>query len=99
MNGIELLIKIKQNKIKDKSIITVEKDNKYLFMMLYIDSEIKWLKNTFKLSMLIDDNYTFNIMGEVNDVLEAVNKIVDNIPDIKTELIQEIKDTIKSINI
>lgn len=97
MNGIELLYRIKENELKDKTIIAVYHKDKFIFNMIYIDNQIKWNKNTFRLSMLIDDDFNFEILGEVKEVLKAIELIIGEAPNIYDEVIQEIKDIIKEL--
>lgn len=97
MNGIELLYRIKEKELKDKTIIAVYHKDKFIFNMIYIDNEIKWNKNTFKLSMLIDDDFNFEILGEIKEVLKAIELIISEVPNVYDDVIQEIKDIIKEL--
>lgn len=97
MNGIELLYRIKENKIKDKSIIAVKKKNKFLFNMIYIDNDLKWENKNFRLGMLLDDNYSFDILGEIKEIIKAIEIIVEEMPNIYEDVIQEIKEIIQDL--
>lgn len=97
MNGIELLYRIKENKIKDKTIIAVKKNNKFIFNMIYIDNDLRWENKNFRLGMLLDDKYTFDILGGIIEILKAIEIIIDEMPNIYQDVIEDIKEIIQDI--
>lgn len=69
INGIELLKKIKNNELKLNQKINVYYDNKdvaydLVAILTYKGNEVIWTENTFRFSMLYDDNYLFEIVGD-----------------------------------
>lgn len=69
INGIELLKKIKNNELKLNQKINVYYDNKdavydLVAILTYKGNEVIWTENTFRFSMLYDDNYLFEIVEE-----------------------------------
>lgn len=70
INGIELLKKIKNNELKFNQKINVYFDNTLTgtldleAVLTYRGDEVLWNENTFKFSMLYDDNYLFEIIEE-----------------------------------
>ena len=61
LNGIELLNKIKTHTITNDNIIKVIKDNNVVCYLKYKDNELQ-CNNTFNISMILDDNYSFVII-------------------------------------
>lgn len=69
INGIELLKKIKNNELKLNQKINVYYDNKdvaydLVAILTYKGKEVIWTENTFRFSMLYDDNYLFEIIED-----------------------------------
>lgn len=70
INGIELLQKIKNNELKFNQKINVYFDNTLTAtldleaVLIYRGDEVLWSENTFRFSMLYDDNYLFEIVGD-----------------------------------
>lgn len=69
INGIELLKKIKNNELKLNQKINVYYDNKdvaydLVAILTYKGDEVIWTEKTFRFSMLYDDNYLFEIVGD-----------------------------------
>ena len=69
ISGIELLKKIKNNELKLNQKINVYYDNKdvaydLVAILTYKGNEVIWTENTFRFSMLYDDNYLFEIIEE-----------------------------------
>ena len=70
INGIELLKKIKNNELKFNQKINVYFDNILTgtldleAVLTYRGDEVLWSENTFRFSMLYDDNYLFEIVGD-----------------------------------
>ena len=69
INGIELLKKIKNNELKLNQKINVYYDSKgvaydLVAILIYKGKEVIWSENTFRFSMLYDDNYLFQIIEE-----------------------------------
>ena len=70
INGIELLKKIKNNELKFNQKINVYFDNTLTgtldleAVLTYRGDEVLWSENTFRFSMLYDDNYLFEIVGD-----------------------------------
>lgn len=77
INGIELLKKIKNNELKLNQKINVYYDNKdvaydLVAILTYKGKEVIWTENTFRFSMLYDDNYLFEII-EDKPIIEKLN--------------------------
>ena len=77
INGIELLKKIKNNELKLNQKINVYYDNKdvaydLVAILTYKGKEVIWTENTFRFSMLYDDNYLFEII-EDKSIIEKLN--------------------------
>ena len=70
INGIELLQKIKNRELKLNAKISVYYDNlitdtlDLVAKLTYKGNEVIWPENTFRFSMLYDDNYLFEIIEE-----------------------------------
>ena len=70
INGIELLQKIKNNELKFNQKINVYFDNTLTAtldleaVLIYRGDEVLWSENTFRFSMLYDDNYLFEIVED-----------------------------------
>ena len=70
VNGIELLQKIKNRELKLNAKISVYYDNlitdtlDLVAELIYKGNEVIWTENTFRFSMLYDDNYLFEIVEE-----------------------------------
>ena len=83
LDGIQLIQKIRNGKVKDGSKIKVFYDDgmfdeSYVTVIEYKNNDIIWAPNTFKVSMLYDEYYSFEII-EDNDKLEKINvKTGDN---------------------
>ncbi len=76
LDGIQLIQKIKNGKVKDGSKIKVFYDDgmfdeSYVTVIEYKNNDIIWAPNTFKVSMLYDSYYRFEII-EDNDKLEKI---------------------------
>ena len=69
-DGIKLLQKIKNNELKFNQKINVYFDNTLTgtldleAVLIYRGDEVLWSENTFRFSMLYDDNYLFEIVGD-----------------------------------
>ena len=69
-DGIKLLQKIKNNELKFNQKINVYFDNTLTgtldleAVLTYRGDEVLWSENTFRFSMLYDDNYLFEIVGD-----------------------------------
>ena len=79
INGIELLKKIKNNELKLNQKINVYYDNKdvaydLVAILTYKGNEVIWSENTFRFSMLYDDNYLFEIIEE-KTIQENISKL------------------------
>ncbi len=61
MTGLDFLKEIKLGNVPDKTVILVKAADKS-FYMEYVNNDIIWKPNTFKLTMLCDDNISFEIM-------------------------------------
>lgn len=77
INGIELLKKIKNNELKLNQKINVYYDNKdvsydLVAILTYKGNEVIWSENTFRFSMLYDDNYLFEII-EDKSIIEKID--------------------------
>ena len=78
INGIELLKKIKNNELKFNQKINVYFDNTLTgtldleAVLTYRGDEVLWSENTFRFSMLYDDNYLFEIV-EYKPIIEKIN--------------------------
>lgn len=77
INGIELLKKIKNSELKLNQKINVYYDNKdvaydLVAILTYKGNELIWSENTFRFSMLYDDNYLFEII-EDKSIIEKLN--------------------------
>ena len=88
-NGIDLLQNIKDNIIPNNSIIKVSKrldDNskKLVCYLLLTDGEIRWKEKCFKLSMLLDDKYIYEVVD-----IQPINKAL-SIMDIDSSKINKI---------
>lgn len=70
LDGIKLLQKIKNNELKFNQKINVYFDNTLTgtldleAVLTYRGDEVLWSENTFRFSMLYDDNYLFEIVGD-----------------------------------
>lgn len=70
LDGIKLLQKIKNNELKFNQKINVYFDNTLTgtldleAVLTYKGDEVLWSENTFRFSMLYDDNYLFEIVGD-----------------------------------
>lgn len=70
IDGIELLKKIKNNELKFNQKINVYFDNiltgtlDLKAVLTYRGDEVLWSENTFRFSMLYDDNFLFEIVEE-----------------------------------
>ena len=70
INGIELLQKIKNGELKLNTKISVYYDDlitdtlDLVAELTYKGNEVIWTENTFRFSMLYDDNYLFQIVEE-----------------------------------
>lgn len=70
INGIELLQKIKNGELKLNTKISVYYDDlitdtlDLVAELTYKGNEVIWTENTFRFSMLYDDNYLFEIIEE-----------------------------------
>ena len=83
INGIELLKKIKNNELKLNQKINVYYDNKdvaydLVAILTYKGDEVIWSENTFRFSMLYDDNYLFEII-EDKSIIEKLK--INEIPN------------------
>lgn len=79
INGIELLKKIKNNELKLNQKINVYYDNKdvaydLVAILTYKGKEVIWTENTFRFSMLYDDNYLFEIIEE-KSIIENISRL------------------------
>lgn len=79
INGIELLKKIKNNELKLNQKINVYFDNKdvaydLVAILTYKGKEVIWTENTFRFSMLYDDNYLFEIIEE-KSIIENISRL------------------------
>ena len=69
-DGIKLLQKIKNNELKFNQKINVYFDNTLTAtldleaVLIYRGDEVLWSENTFRFSMLYDDNYLFEIVED-----------------------------------
>ena len=70
LDGIKLLQKIKNNELKFNQKINVYFDNTLTgtldleAVLTYRGDEVLWSENTFRFSMLYDDNYLFEIIED-----------------------------------
>lgn len=76
LDGIQLMQKIRNGKVKDGSKIKVSYDDgmfdeSYVTVIEYKNNDIIWAPSTFKVSMLYDSYYRFEII-EDNDKLEKI---------------------------
>lgn len=76
LDGIQLIQKIRNGKVKDGSKIKVFYDDgmfdeSYVTVIEYKNNDIIWAPSTFKVSMLCDSYYRFEII-EDNDKLEKI---------------------------
>ncbi len=114
LNGIELLKLIKDNKLKNNTKIEVLYDDGvgcYTRAILnYIDGELNWEPGTFKVPMLYDDDYFFEIIGgkpKDIDLYRETIKLYDvnNLVKLKIKtfkylcsITDKLNETIKTIN-
>lgn len=71
LDGIQLMQKIKNGKVKDGSKIKVSYDDgmfdeNYVTVIEYKNNDIIWAPSTFKVSMLYDSYYRFEIIEDNN---------------------------------
>ena len=83
LDGIQLIQKIRNGKVKDGSKIKVFYDDgmfdeSYVTVIEYKNNDIIWAPSTFKVSMLYDEYYSFEII-EDNDKLEKIEIIGEKI--------------------
>ena len=77
IDGIKLLQKIKNNELKFNQKINVYFDNTLTgtldleAVLIYRGDEVLWSENTFRFSMLYDDNYLFEIV-EDKPIIEKI---------------------------
>lgn len=95
-NGIDLLQNIKDKMIPNNSIIKVYKklDDKSKTLVCYLlltDGEIRWKEKCFKLSMLLDDKYVYEVVD-----IQPIDKAL-TIMDIDSNKINKIIKYIVSI--
>lgn len=80
INGIKLLQKIKNNELKFNQKINVYFDNTLTgtldleAVLTYKGDEVIWSENTFRFSMLYDDNYLFEII-EDKSIIEKISRL------------------------
>lgn len=91
-NGLELLEAIKNNIIEDNTVIRVYKDDKEKFYLKYIDKDIQWNQSGFRLQMLLDDTYKYEIVNR-EPIINALKQL-DNIEQPKIKKILKYIDTI-----
>lgn len=98
-SGIALLEKIKKDGLEDETDIEVLFDGVKLFKIQYINEELYWKPDTFKASMLYDDDYTFRIKNKIKkietlsigDIHENFNSM-KKIASVLNEVIDKIND-------
>lgn len=100
INGIELLKKIKNNELKLNQKINVYYDNKdvaydLVAILTYKGNEVIWSENTFRFSMLYDDNYLFEII-EDKSIIEKINGGIITSRAVYTNFNDVFKDMSKS---
>ena len=100
INGIELLKKIKNNELKLNQKINVYYDNKdvaydLVAILTYKGKEVIWTENTFRFSMLYDDNYLFEII-EDKSIIEKINGGIITSRAVYTNFNDVFKDMSKS---
>ena len=83
LNGIQLIQKIRNGKIKDESIINVYLDTGFggrhkIFDMKYKDGELEWDNGTFRASMLYDNTYDFVVEEDKRIDYPQIFKISDD---------------------
>lgn len=91
IDGITLLQIIKDNKLKDNTKIDVSyldaPINYVIAKLTYKDNELNWEPGTFRVSMLYDDYYTFEIIGET-EKNKKIEKIKTNGNEFYSEYIE-----------
>lgn len=102
INGIKLLQKIKNNELKFNQKINVYFDNTLTgtldleAVLTYRGDEVLWSENTFRFSMLYDDNYLFEIVEDkkieklnrhsIDEIFDKVNELIDVVNELRNEV-------------
>lgn len=79
VNGIELVNRMKANNIPINNVIKVSKktkDNEEIFIcnIRYKDGEVEWKNNSFRVSMLLNDDYIFTIIDK-EPIVKAMQQV------------------------
>lgn len=102
-SGIALLESIKKFEVKDGTTFGVifadGVTQEELFEINYIDGELYWKPNTFKVSMLYDDYYTFKKKNNLNgfDNMFILKKELRNLRNAIIDCFKQIDDTLEKI--
>ena len=76
--GIELLERIKLDYIPNNTIVKVIKEDKVVCYLKIEDKEVLWKTKSFRLSMLVNDDYKFELLS-VYQVRKALQDLdIDN---------------------
>ncbi len=77
VNGITLLKMIKDKKLKNNTKINVLFDDDLIYDLVselrYQDNELIWEPNTFRVAMLYDDSYLFEIIEDNPKKIETLD--------------------------